>query len=124
MDEYYKESFQKRKLDYDKKDGIASISKAKMDLAVEKFIKETLGAAVFENNQLSCEQKCEIIDGMMAFVYAHRHNKDDKFILETKAAGFIDFSIVRDVMYKYSKKAQDRFFDHPIESYFFAKFAQ
>jgi|TARA_B110000285_G_C15098024_1_gene603285 hypothetical protein len=50
MDEYYKESFQSRKLDYDKKDGIASISKAKMDLAVEKFIKETLGAAVFENN--------------------------------------------------------------------------
>ena len=39
---------------------------------------------------------------MMAFVYAHRHNKDDKFIVETKDAGFIDFSIVRDVMYKYS----------------------
>jgi len=61
---------------------------------------------------------------MMAFVYAHRHNKDDKFILETKQAGFIDFSIVRDVMYKYSKKAQDRFFEQPIEAYFFAKFAQ
>ena len=34
MDEFYKEKFQDRKLDYDKKDGIASIPKAKMDLAV------------------------------------------------------------------------------------------
>ena len=35
----------------------------------------------------------------------------------------IDFSIVRDVMYKYSKKAQDRFFSYPIESFIFAAFA-
>jgi len=31
MDEFYKEKFQERKLNYDKKDGIASIPKAKMD---------------------------------------------------------------------------------------------
>jgi len=60
---------------------------------------------------------------MIAFVYAHRHNKDDKFIVEAQKKGYIDFSIVRDVMYRYSKKAQDRFFDNAIESYFFAKFA-
>jgi len=35
----------------------------------------------------------------------------------------IDFTIVRDVMYKYSKKAQDRFFSFPIESFLFAAFA-
>ena len=105
MDEFYKESFQARKLDYDKKDGIASISKQKMDLAIEQFIKETLGAKVLDNNNFSSDQRSMIIDSMMAFVYSHRHNKDDKFIVETKQAGFIDFSIVRDVMYKYSKKA-------------------
>jgi hypothetical protein len=60
---------------------------------------------------------------MIAFVYAHRHNKDDKFIVEAQTKGYIDFSIVRDAMYRYSKKAQDRFFDNAIESYFFAKFA-
>ena len=60
---------------------------------------------------------------MMAFVYAHRHNKDDQFIKESKKDKYIDFSIVRDVMYCYSKKAQDKFFCHPIESYFLAKFA-
>lgn len=59
----------------------------------------------------------------MAFVYAHRHNKDDVFILESRKDKYIDFSIVRDVMYSYSKKAQDKFFSHAIESYFLAKFA-
>ena len=34
-----------------------------------------------------------------------------------------DFTIVRDVMYKYSKKAQERFFTYPIESFYFAHFA-
>jgi hypothetical protein len=35
----------------------------------------------------------------------------------------IDFTVIRDVMYKYSKKAQDRFFSVPIESFLFAAFA-
>ena len=60
----------------------------------------------------------------MAFVYAHRHNKDDVFIVETKKREYIDFTLVRDVMYKYSKRAQDRFFENHIECYFFAKFAK
>lgn len=48
---------------------------------------------------------------MMMICFSHRYNKGDKFILEAeaeaKATGVnaIDFSIVRDVMYKYSKKA-------------------
>lgn len=57
---------------------------------------------------------------MMAFVYAHRHNKDDLFLKESK----IDFTILRDCMYHYSKKAQDRFFSQAIETFYFAKFAK
>jgi hypothetical protein len=57
---------------------------------------------------------------MTAFVYAHRHNKDDLFL---KQSG-IDFTILRDCMYHYSKKAQDRFFGQAIETFFFAKFAR
>ena len=72
---------------------------------------------------LDNEQKMNLTQSMMAFVYAHRHNKDDVFILESRKDNYIDFSIVRDVMYSYSKKAQDKFFSHPIESYFLAKFA-
>lgn len=48
----------------------------------------------------------------MMIVFSHRYSKGDKFIVEAEAeAGaspdrpLIDFSIIRDVMYKYSKKA-------------------
>lgn len=58
----------------------------------------------------------------MVLVHSHRHNKDDPFInnLEKK----VDFSLVRDTMYKYSKKAQERFFSYPIFAFMFAYFAQ
>lgn len=52
---------------------------------------------------------------MMVFVFSHRYSKGDNFIVETvesvgKTADIdvnshVDFTIVRDVMYKYSKKA-------------------
>lgn len=67
---------------------------------------------------------------LMMIVFSHRYNKGDKFIQEAEQMAEqdpncqpIDFSIARDVMYKYSKKAQDRFFSHPIESFLFAAFA-
>lgn len=60
---------------------------------------------------------------MITFVYAHRHNKDDLFLVDIKKDKYMDFSILRDCMYHYSRKAQDRFFGHPIEAYYFAKFA-
>lgn len=46
-----------------------------------------------------------MVHSMMAFTFAHRHEKDDLFILETKQDGIINFQLVRDVMYKYSKKS-------------------
>ena len=43
---------------------------------------------------------------MISMIYSHRHEKDDKFIQEIKQEGHsLDFEIIRDVMYKYSKKA-------------------
>ncbi len=43
---------------------------------------------------------------MISMIYSHRHEKDDKFIQEIKQEGHsLDFDIIRDVMYKYSKKA-------------------
>ena len=43
---------------------------------------------------------------MISMIYSHRHEKDDKFIQEIKEQGYrLDFDIIRDVMYKYSKKA-------------------
>ena len=68
---------------------------------------------------------------MMVFVFAHRHSKGDKFIVETqeamkskKAADIhFDFSIVRNVMYLYSKKAQEHYLTYPVETFLLAKFA-
>jgi hypothetical protein len=37
---------------------------------------------------------------LMAVVHSHRHNKEE-FMTESS----VDFSLVRDTMYKYSKKA-------------------
>lgn len=50
-----------------------------------------------------------MINTMMMVVFSHRYSKGDLFINEAMNATLheeqIDFSIVRDVMYKYSKKA-------------------
>ena len=67
----------------------------------------------------------------MIFLFSHRHSKDDKFLVETKEAMekdsskglHFDFDIVRNVMYLYSKKAQEHFFTFPVESFFLAYFA-
>lgn len=66
---------------------------------------------------------------MMMIVFSHRYSKGDKFILESEACANtqvqapIDFTIIRDTMYKYSKKAQDRYFSFPIEAFLFAAFS-
>lgn len=54
-----------------------------------------------------------MINSMMTIVFSHRYSKGDKFILEAEQeakerpslSNSIDFGVIRDVMYKYSKKA-------------------
>ena len=55
----------------------------------------------------------------MAVVHSHRHNKEDSFLSESP----IDFTLVRDTMYKYSKKAQERFFQVPTLAFLFVWFS-
>jgi hypothetical protein len=57
---------------------------------------------------------------LMVVVHSHRHNKGEDFIKETS----VDFTVVRDTMYKYSKKAQEKFFSFPIFAFLFAFFAK
>jgi hypothetical protein len=67
---------------------------------------------------------------MMIFVFAHRHSKGDKFIEETResmnhkknSSLHFDFSIVRNVMYLYSKKAQEHYMTYPVECFFLSTF--
>jgi hypothetical protein len=53
-------------------------------------------------------------------VLSHRHNKEETISKKEKD---FDFSIVRDTMYKYSKKAQERFFRVPTLAFLFVTFA-
>ena len=74
---------------------------------------------------------------MMMILFSHRHSKKDVFLVDTKreitrdladklsnGQLYFDFKIVRDCMYKYSKKAQETYFSYLFEAYFFAHFSQ
>lgn len=60
----------------------------------------------------------------MGFCFAHRFEKDDHFLVESLKDGNIEFSVIRDTMYMYSKRAKDAFFARPIETFLFLRFAQ
>lgn len=125
MNEYFKTEY----LDYFKqypdlqKQSLTSISRAEIEMAVSGYIDKMFGPNLMNNDVLNKSQKSKIIQSMITFVYAHRHNKEDLFLMDIKKEKYLDFSILRDCMYHYSRKAQDRFFNHPIEAYFFAQFA-
>ena len=114
-----------------KEGGLTATSKSDMNVMMRDFIDYILGKEVLkECGGLNEAQRQQVIHSMMMICFSHRYNKGDKFIqeaeVEAKETGeghSIDFSIIRDVMYKYSKKAQDRYFQYPIEAFLFAAFA-
>lgn len=138
MNEFYKDQYSKfynREVNNDPQiSGISSKSltnmpKTEMDGLLTQFIEQMFGEDIFSTDCFDETQKKQLINSMMVFVFAHRHNKDDKFLKETEKEAdlgkclHLDFSVVRGVMYHYSKKAQERFFTYPLESFFMAKFA-
>ena len=105
-----------------------------MDIIMMKFIELMFGPDVIkpsDGNDVGKYELSLMINSMMTIVFSHRYSKGDKFIREAEAESKncgcsespIDFSIIRDVMYKYSKKAQDKYFSYPIMAFFFAAFA-
>lgn len=93
--------------------GLTATSKADMNVMMRDFIDYILGKEVLkESGGLDENQRQQVIHSMMMICFSHRYSKGDKFIQEAEAeakknggANSIDFSIIRDVMYKYSKKA-------------------
>ena len=53
-------------------------------------------------------------------MFSHRHNKNDAFLKDN----LVDFAIVREPMYKYSRTAQDKYFDYPTFAFLFAWFSK
>jgi len=62
----------------------------------------------------------EFIELFKLLVFSHRHNKNDSYLQDP----MISFAVVREPMYKYSKQAQERFFDHPTFAFLFLWFGQ
>jgi len=56
---------------------------------------------------------------LTVLVHSHRHNKNEEFLADEN----LDFNTIRDVMYKYSKKAQQTFLEQKLLSFLFAWFA-
>lgn len=64
--------------------------------------------------------QAEFIELFKLLVFSHRHNKNDPYLQDP----LVSFSVVREPMYKYSKQAQERFFDHPSFAFLFLWFGQ
>lgn len=71
---------------------------------------------------LSSELLLEFTSCVLSIVLSHHYQKRD---IKSMVNGTqVDFQLVRETMYKYSKKAEDRFFKNPCMAYLFIKFAQ
>jgi hypothetical protein len=71
-------------------------------------------------------QRAEFTGMLSLVVLSHRHNKEESINKGAcvKKAGELDFSLVRDTMYKYSKKAQERFFKNAFLAFLFIGFSE
>ena len=68
-------------------------------------------------------QRSEFIGMLSLVVLSHRHNKEESISKSKAKKGELDFSLVRDTMYKYSKKAQERFFKNAFLAFLFIGFS-
>lgn len=58
---------------------------------------------------------------LLSIVLSHHYQKDE--ILSMVKDTSVDFQKVRDTMYKYSKKVEEKFFQEPCYAYFFIQFS-
>mmetsp|Transcript_1108 Transcript_1108/g.1113 ORF Transcript_1108/g.1113 Transcript_1108/m.1113 type:complete len:170 (+) Transcript_1108:1159-1668(+) len=72
----------------------------------------------FGSNYISLEPhwKNEFQNSLILLVMSHQYAKEESI---SSMISSLDFSIIRDPMYKYSKKTEDRFFDHSPLAYLF-----
>ena len=71
---------------------------------------------------LNTDLMMEFVCCVLSVVLSHHFQKKD--IAAAVKNTRIDFTLVRETMYKYSKKAELRFFENPIMAYLFIKFAE
>ena len=67
--------------------------------------------------QMSQKDLYKYVSSILSIVLSHHYQKED--ILTMLKDTPVDFSKVRDTMYKYSKKVEEKFFTEPCFAYFF-----
>jgi len=74
-----------------------------------------------QGHTFSSAQLMEFTSCILSIVLSHHFQKKDikSMVKDTS----VDFQLVRDTMYKYSKKAEERFFQNPCMAFFFIEFA-
>lgn len=85
-----------------------------MDSIIDMIKKEFPGLL----DKLCQKSQFQFTELFKQLVLSHRHNKNDDFLKDP----LVDFSVVRDPMYKYSQEAQDVFFSESVFSFLFAWF--
>lgn len=81
-----------------------------------EFTKATFPGLV---ESLSEKAAFQFVELVKLLVFSHRHNKNDEYL----AHPLVDFAVVREPMYKYSRHAQEKFFDFSPYAFLFAWFA-
>jgi hypothetical protein len=70
---------------------------------------------------LNSKDLLKYISAVLAIVLSHHYQKEE--ILSILEWSPVDFTPMRDTMYKYSKKVEEKFFADPCCAYFFAQFS-
>lgn len=111
MGEFYKLLFQPFQ-----KQWIEEKKAVDMDLIVAQFTKQYFSKI---SQKIGQKDQLKLKSYLTVLVHSHRHNKNEEFLNDEN----LDFGTIRDVMYKYSKKAQQTFFEQKLLSFLFCWFA-
>jgi hypothetical protein len=71
---------------------------------------------------MDAEQILKLSAGILSIVLSHQFKK--QLILRMVEGMDVDFMVVRDAMYKYSKKTEEGFFQTPCMAFLFIHFAR
>ena len=71
---------------------------------------------------MTADQLLEFTSAILSIVLSHHYKKKD--IEDISEGTAVDFGMVRDTMYRYSKKAEERYFRNACMAYFFVQFAR
>ena len=110
---YFRERFARRNKQFQKKRCLKKKSLEMRDL-VREFCEEEFGELLPKMG----DQALFLEEAVMAILNCHRYKKAESFLHD------IDFSIVRDCMYRYTADARERFMETPAYAFLFLHFCE